>query len=109
MSVKTHNWKILAVLVAVVLFAGVTGPVGAKPPPGYNTEIPAGIMTPDKVETRIGTLKFFDGFPTKGTSKKVYDNLDFIRGVEVFLNGIPAASLEALRLGNVELGAKQAN
>jgi hypothetical protein len=109
MSVKAHYWKILAVLVAVVLFAGVTGPVDAKPPPGYNTEIPAGIMTPDKVETRIGTLKFFDGFPTKETSKKVYDNLDFIRGVEVFLNGIPAASLEAVRLGNVELGAKQAN
>lgn len=26
--------------------------------PGYNTPIPAKIMTPDSVETRIGTLEF---------------------------------------------------
>ena len=31
-------------------------------------------MTPDKVETRIGTLEFFDGFPKEETVKKVYDN-----------------------------------
>jgi len=31
------------------------------PTPGYNTKIPDSIMTPDKVETRIGTLEFFDG------------------------------------------------
>jgi hypothetical protein len=29
--------------------------------PGYNNEIHEKIMTPDKVETRIGTLDFFDG------------------------------------------------
>ena len=76
---------------------------------GYNNKIPEKIMTPDTVETRIGTLKFFDGFPTKETTKKVYDNLDFLRGVEVFLNFIPATSLEGLRLGMVDLGAKSAN
>ena len=27
------------------------------------TDIPAGILTPDSVETRLGTLRFFDGFP----------------------------------------------
>ena len=43
---------------------------------------------------------FFDGFPTKETSQnKVYDNLDFMRGVEAFLNVIPAASIEGLRRG----------
>jgi len=73
--------------------------------PGYNNKIPEEIMTPDRVETRIGTLKFFDGFPTKETSEKVYDQLDFLRGVEVFLNFIPATSVEALRRGAVELGA----
>ncbi|WP_439135312.1 DUF1254 domain-containing protein [Pseudomaricurvus sp.] len=62
-------------------------------------------MTPDTVETRIGTLKFFDGIPTKETSALVYDNLDFLRGVEAFLNGIPAASVEGLRLGSASLGA----
>ena len=32
--------------------------------PGYNHNIPEEIMTPDKVETRIGTLEFFDGMPS---------------------------------------------
>ena len=73
--------------------------------PGYNQKIPDKIMTPDTVETRIGTLKFFDGLPTKETSQKVYDNLDFMRAVEVFLNFIPAASIEAIRLGMAEQGA----
>ena len=29
--------------------------------PGFNHRIPESIMTPDKVETSIGTLRFFDG------------------------------------------------
>ena len=77
--------------------------------PGYNHKIPAKIMTPSKADTRIGTLEFFDGMPTAGTVEKVYDNLDLMRGVETFLNGIPAASVEALRVGMVELGADTAN
>ncbi|MEQ8186397.1 MAG: DUF1254 domain-containing protein [Candidatus Eremiobacterota bacterium] len=80
-----------------------------NPTPGYNYRIPEQIMTPDTVETRIGTLKFFDGFPTEETTQKVYDHLDFIRGVEVFLNFIPATSIEAMRRGNLELGAITAN
>ena len=79
----------------------------AQPTPGYNTSIPEKIMTPDKVETRLGTLEFFDGIPTKETAELVYDNLDFLRGVETFLNGVPAASLEGLRLGQAELGATE--
>ena len=81
----------------------------AQATPGYNNKIPSKIMTPDKVQTRIGTLKFFDGMPDKKTVKLVYDHLDFLRGVEVFLNSIPAASLEAIRLGNVTLGVKRFN
>jgi len=29
------------------------------------TDIPASIIMPDKIKTRIGTLEFFDGFPTE--------------------------------------------
>ena len=47
---------------------------------GFNTQISAAIMTPDVVETRIGRLEFFDGFPTESTTQKVYDHLDFLRG-----------------------------
>ena len=32
--------------------------------PGFNHKIPEKIMTPDTVQTRIGTLKFVDGVPT---------------------------------------------
>ncbi len=74
-------------------------------PAGYNTPIPENIMTPDSVDSVIGTLKFVDGMPTKDTSKLVYDNLDLLRGVETFLNGIPATSIAALRLGQQSVGA----
>ena len=72
--------------------------------PRMATDIPAAITTPDRVETRIGTLEFFDGFPTEATADLVYDNLDFLRGVEAFLTAIPAASLDALLDGIGTLG-----
>jgi hypothetical protein len=75
----------------------------------YNTEIPENILTPDRVESRIGTLEFYDGIPTKKTAELVYDNLDFLRGIETFLNGIPAASLEAFRIGQEKIGAGNSN
>jgi hypothetical protein len=68
------------------------------------TPIPAGITTPDKVETRIGTLKFDGGYPDAATVEKVYDNLDFQRGIETYLNTMQGASLVALRRGLREMG-----
>ena len=70
----------------------------------YETPIPPGITTPDKVDTRIGTLKFEGGYPDAATVEKLYDNLDFARGVDVFLNSIQGASLVALRRGLREEG-----
>ncbi|MBW1863138.1 MAG: DUF1254 domain-containing protein, partial [Deltaproteobacteria bacterium] len=100
----------LTIITAAVLFAVVTADkIYAQATPGYNTKIPESIMTPDTVKTRIGTLKFFDGIPTKKTAALLYDNLDFLRGVETFLNGIPATSIEGLRLGMASLGAKNSN
>ena len=93
----------------VLIVAFTAGDTFAQSTPGYNNKIPAKIMTPDRVDTRIGTLKFFDGIPTKETASLLYDNLDFLRGVETFLNGMPATSLEALRLGQAALGAKNSN
>jgi hypothetical protein len=77
--------------------------------PGYNQTIPQKIMTPDNVETRIGTLNFVDGVPTVETTQKLYEHLDFLRAVEVFLNFVPAASMEGLRRGTVEFGAITSN
>ncbi|MFB3115698.1 MAG: DUF1254 domain-containing protein [Nitrospirales bacterium] len=81
----------------------------AEIPEGYNTPIPPSIMTPDSVESRLGTLEFFDGVPTQETADKVMENLLFLRGVETFLNGIPATSIAALRTGLMGLGAKEAH
>jgi len=68
--------------------------------------IPPEITTPDTVDTPIGTLEFFDGVPTDATVQTVYDNLDRIRGVEVFLNLIPGVSVFGLREGPRSLDAR---
>jgi hypothetical protein len=80
-----------------------------QPAPKYSAKVPPYITTPDTVQTRIGTLKFFDGLPDTDTVQKVYDNLDFSRGVEAFLSGIPAASLYAACEGLSEAGVKRNN
>lgn len=69
------------------------------------TEIPASIQTPAVVETRLGKLNFQDGIPTKETAQLLYDNLDFMRGIEAFMSAMPGASVEALRAGIVGEGA----
>ena len=69
------------------------------------TNIPQGILTPDEVETSIGTLNFFDGAPTQETTQLVYDNLDRMRGVDAFLKGIQGASVKGLMDGPKKVGA----
>jgi hypothetical protein len=83
----------------------------AQTPPKMKmtTDIPASITTPDSVDTSIGTLKFFDGFPDDATVQKVYDNLDFQRGVQTFLSGMPGTSLVGMRTGFAKLGALNNN
>lgn len=50
-------------------------------------------------------MKFFDGFPDDTTVQKVYDNLDFQRGVQAFLTAMPAASVYRVREGLRSQGA----
>ncbi len=78
--------------------------VASNAQPKMATVIPAAITTPDRVETRIGTLEFFDGFPSDETTQLVYDNLDFLRGMEAFLTTIPAGSMEAVHRGYLDAG-----
>jgi hypothetical protein len=68
------------------------------------TPPPPGVAAPDKVETRLGTLKFTDGFPDDATVQKCYDNLDFQRGMQAYLAALPAVSLEAARRGFAQFG-----
>ena len=106
---KIKMQKTLTLFLSSLLLLGASTAVFAQNTPGYNNKIPDTILTPDTVDTRIGTLKFFDGSPTEDTVELVYNNLDFMRGVETFLNGMPASSIEGLRRGQVELGATDYN
>jgi len=67
---------------------------------------PPAIMTPDKVETRIGTLDFKDGFPSADTTAKIYDNLDFIHAFEAFVNTFQGVSIAALHKGFQSVGVR---
>lgn len=69
-----------------------------------NATVPGSITTPDTVQTRLGTLEFDDGAPTPETAARLYDNLDFIRGVEAFLSSYPGASIHAIRRGLLDAG-----
>ena len=89
----------LVILFLFMLLATLTTVDAQQVKYKMTTDIPASITTPDKVDTRLGTLKFFDGYPDSATVQKVYDNLDFQRGVQAFLNNLPAASAYALRTG----------
>ena len=39
--------------------------VAEEPTPGFNNKIPESVLTPDTVETRIGTLSSLMGSPTR--------------------------------------------
>jgi hypothetical protein len=68
--------------------------------------IPPAITTPDKVQTRIGTLEFKDGVPSKATLDKVYDNLDFTYAFRAFVDTMQGVSIHALRKGLLSVGVK---
>jgi hypothetical protein len=93
------------VLVGTVVIIIASGAYSAEPPKvKFIADVPSSIVTPDEVETRIGTLRFKDGAPDAETVERVYDNLDFVRGVEAFLDGVPAASIYGLAQGYREAG-----
>ena len=93
---KNTTMKTKRILVAALVcaLAASTAQAQTAPKMKMTTDIPPEITTPDSVKTRIGTLKFRDGFPDDATTQKVYDNLDFERGVEAFLNAMPGASVD---------------
>ena len=64
----------------------------------------ATLASPDDVESPFGALRFFDGVPLPETVTTIYDALDSLRGIEVFLNCLPGASLVAMRRGLRSIG-----
>ncbi|UCD52519.1 MAG: DUF1254 domain-containing protein, partial [Phycisphaerales bacterium] len=65
------------------------------------------IMTPDRVESRIGTLEFTDGMPSQATLDRVYENLDFTHAFEAFVNTMQGVSIHAMHRGYLEAGIQE--
>lgn len=101
----------IAVVGAFILLSCTETPTKQQAIPTYKqtTKIPEGITTPDNVSTSIGELKFIDGAPLPETAELVYENLDRMRGIDVFLKGIPAASVHQLMVGPEEIGVNAVN
>ena len=109
MKTKAVPVTFLTLIFSLMLAAvpGMTQPLtGAPANPQYkfSTPMPPGIASPDKVETRFGTLNFFDGFPDQASAEKLLDNLDFQRAVQAYLLAIPAVSQVADRNACQTLG-----
>jgi hypothetical protein len=96
------NLTILPLLVSL----GICSATHAQQSPKMKmtTEIPAAITTPEKIETRLGTLEFPNGFPTEDTAAKLYEHLDFMHGVEAFLYALPGGSVHAAGRGIKSMG-----
>ncbi|MGB5205491.1 MAG: hypothetical protein WBN63_14980, partial [Eudoraea sp.] len=77
--------------------------VTQQPVMKMTTPIPENITTPDKIESPIGTLEFFDGVPNRKTIDNVYEYVDRARAVQAFINMTPAVPLYNLRKGNRDM------
>jgi hypothetical protein len=100
MTMKHSRLSGLVILLAASTF--LVGSIEAS----SQTAISPAISTPDKVETRVGTLDFKDGMPSKETIAKVYDNLDFTHAFEAFENTLQGVSIHALHKGLLSVGVK---
>src|SRR5512136_2590306 len=98
-----HMMVMVAGMLACVLAAS-TAQAQSPPKMKMTTDIAAGIAIPGTVETRLGTLKFFDGFPDDASVEKLYDSLDFQRAVQSYLLGLPPVNQLANRKGILEVG-----
>jgi len=87
--------------VAATTLIGTVGAFAEAPKMKMTTEIPAAITTPDSIESRIGELNFTDGYPDDATTKTIYDNLDFMRGVDAFSMPCPVHRLKPCGSGGV--------
>jgi hypothetical protein len=63
------------------------------------TDMPKSIITPDRVESRLGTLTFKDGIPDPATAQKLFDEIDYVHAVNAVINGYAVVNQLALLKG----------
>jgi len=69
-------------------------------------DVPPEVFVPDELDTRLGKLTFTDGAPSEDTVEKIYDNLDFTRALDAYMNGYQLTSLKAMHKGLLAAGAE---
>ncbi|WP_104165142.1 DUF1254 domain-containing protein [Cryobacterium sp. N22] len=77
-----------------------------SPQARVSSETTASLSTPDRIESRLGTLEFNDGAPSEATAELLYEHLDFLHGVEAFINSYPGASTTAMHRGLRSIGVE---
>lgn len=70
----------------------------------FTTVMPPGVLAPDTIETRLGPLSMFGGFPDPASVEKLYNNLDFQRAVQAYLLALPVVNQVGNRNGILTLG-----
>jgi hypothetical protein len=94
--------QFLSPLAGILACAALTNLAIAQPAPAISPSI----STPDKVETRIGSLEFKAGAPSAATIAKIYDNLDFTHAFDAFNNTFRGVSVAAIHKGLLSAGVK---
>ena len=103
MSILMKQKSLTSLVLATLICASYSSVVQAEE---TAADIPPGIAIPDKLDTRLGTLKFFDGAPSDETVKTVFDHLDFTNALNAYMNGYQLASLGAMRNGLESAGVE---
>jgi len=105
-------------IVAVVAAVALAGPASAEPQKsffelaGAEPKFTPGDFrpAPESMHTRFGTLEFPGGYPTDGTVRKVFDELDLQRATQLYLDMYPALSAHGLMKGWVrDLGMRDSS
>ena len=95
------SYKLAGIAIATILA------VPASAAPKYKADVPASIVTPDKVQSEyLGDLEFFDGFPKDKTVEKAFKFLDVMHAVQLFELGMPTSSMYAMLHGHRQIGIK---
>ena len=96
---------IVSVMLAAVpaMAQTLSGPP-ADPQYKYSTPMPPGVAAPDKLETRLGTLRFESGVPDITSTDKLFDNLDFQHALQAYLLGLPPVNQLANRQAILSMG-----
>jgi hypothetical protein len=81
--------KLITILCVISFFGLVTPGFSATKQPVKKSDR----ALEGTVKTRIGKLKFINGYPSDATVKKLYNELDFQRAVQVYLWALPLVEM----------------